>query len=91
MRLRHEGRRTIVFIDEIHRYNRAQQDALLPHVERGTVTLVGATTENPSFEINPALRSRARLLQLQPLTGADLQTLLQRALQDRERGLGDEQ
>ncbi|PYE51108.1 replication-associated recombination protein A [Deinococcus yavapaiensis] len=80
------GERTILFLDEIHRFNKAQQDALLPHVERGLLTLIGATTENPSFEVNPALRSRARVLVLEPLTREDLRNLLTRALGD-ARGL----
>ncbi|MBI2218813.1 MAG: replication-associated recombination protein A [Candidatus Rokubacteria bacterium] len=82
------GRRTILFVDEIHRFNRAQQDAFLPHVERGTIVLVGATTENPSFEVNSALLSRCRVYVLHPLGEADLVTLLARALADAERGLG---
>src|SRR6185312_8854590 len=73
-------KRTILFVDEIHRFNKAQQDALLPHVESGTVTLIGATTENPSFEVNAALLSRARVLVLKPLGEQELQDLLQRAL-----------
>ncbi|MGQ0501114.1 MAG: replication-associated recombination protein A [Panacagrimonas sp.] len=82
------GRRTVLFIDEIHRFNKSQQDALLPFVEDGTLVLVGATTENPSFELNGALLSRLRVLVLRPLdTGATL-ALLHRALQDAERGLG---
>ncbi|GGJ72288.1 replication-associated recombination protein A [Deinococcus aquiradiocola] len=85
-RLRGRGTRTILFLDEIHRFNKAQQDALLPHVESGLLTLIGATTENPSFEVNPALRSRARTLVLQALTPDDLLGLLRRALSD-ERGL----
>lgn len=85
-RLRGRGQRTILFLDEIHRFNKAQQDALLPHVESGLLTLIGATTENPSFEVNPALRSRARTLVLQALTPADIRGLLGRALSD-ERGL----
>ncbi|HTY55795.1 MAG TPA: replication-associated recombination protein A [Candidatus Binataceae bacterium] len=83
------GRSTVLFIDEIHRWNRAQQDACLPHVESGLLTLIGATTENPSFEIIAALLSRARVLVLNPLTDADIATLIRRALDDRERGLGD--
>ena len=83
-----EGRGTILFVDEIHRFNRAQQDAFLPHVESGTVTLVGATTENPSFEINGALLSRLRVFVLQPLATAEISGLLRRALADAERGLG---
>ncbi len=83
------ARRTVLFVDEIHRFNKAQQDALLPHVEAGTILLVGATTENPSFEVNAALLSRTKVLVLQPLSSADLEALLSRALTDRERGLGD--
>src|SRR6185503_14357132 len=83
------GRGTILFADEIHRFNKAQQDAFLPHVEAGTITLVGATTENPSFEINGALLSRMRVFVLQPLTADDVRALLLRALEDRERGLGE--
>jgi putative ATPase len=79
---------TVLFVDEIHRFNKAQQDALLPHVEAGTVTLIGATTENPSFEVNAALLSRAKVLVLHPLTDADLRQLIDRALADCERGLG---
>jgi putative ATPase len=82
------GQRTILFIDEIHRFNKAQQDAILPYVENATVTLVGATTENPGFEVNPALRSRCRIFRLEQLSGEHVLTLLERALQDRERGLG---
>ena len=83
------GRGTILFADEIHRFNKAQQDAFLPHVEAGTITLIGATTENPSFEINGALLSRVRVFVLQALTPQDVRALLERALHDRERGLGD--
>jgi len=83
------GRSTVLFIDEIHRWNRAQQDACLPHVESGLLTLIGATTENPSFEIIAALLSRARVLVMNPLTDDDIATLIRRALGDRERGLGD--
>ena len=82
------GTRTILFVDEIHRFNKAQQDALLPHVEDGTVTLIGATTENPSFAINAALLSRARVFELMALSEAEIVALLRRALSDRERGLG---
>ncbi len=82
------GRGTILFCDEIHRFNRAQQDAFLPHVERGTVTLIGATTENPSFELNGALLSRCQVFVLRPLAADDLLALLRRALADRDRGLG---
>ncbi|MDQ3803977.1 MAG: replication-associated recombination protein A [Acidobacteriota bacterium] len=81
------GRRTILFIDEIHRFNKAQQDALLPAVEDGTVTLVGATTENPSFEVIGALLSRSRTLTLEPLGEEDVASILRRALEDEERGL----
>lgn len=88
-RLRLGGRRTILFIDEIHRFNKAQQDALLPHVEDGTVTLIGATTENPSYELNSALVSRARVVRLESHTAEDLAVLLGRALTDTERGLGE--
>jgi len=80
--------RTILFIDEIHRFNKAQQDAVLPYVENGTITLIGATTENPSFEVNSALLSRARVFVLKALDEEQVQILLQRALHDKERGLG---
>ena len=83
------GRGTILFADEIHRLNKAQQDAFLPHVEAGTITLVGATTENPSFEINGALLSRVRVFVLRPLARDDIRALLDRALSDSDRGLGD--
>ncbi|MGH7679416.1 MAG: replication-associated recombination protein A [Gemmatimonadaceae bacterium] len=83
------GRGTILFADEIHRLNKAQQDAFLPHVESGTVTLVGATTENPSFEINGALLSRVRVFVLRPLAAADVRVLLERALGDSDRGLAE--
>ena len=83
-----EKRGTLLFIDEIHRWNKAQQDALLPHVEEGTVVLVGATTENPGFQIIPALRSRSWLLTLEPLSDDHIGQLLQRALTDHDRGLG---
>lgn len=82
------GSRTILFVDEIHRFNRAQQDAFLPYVERGTIRLIGATTENPSFEINAALLSRCRVYTLQGLTDVDLVALLKRAATDEARGLG---
>jgi putative ATPase len=87
-RARQYGTRTIVFIDEIHRFNKAQQDAFLPHVEKGNIRLIGATTENPSFEINAALLSRTRVYVLQPLTEDQIVQLLKRALADEERGLG---
>jgi putative ATPase len=83
-----EGRRTIVFIDEIHRFNKAQQDALLAHVESGDIVLIGATTENPSFEVNAALLSRSRVVVLKPLGADELLVVLRQALADRERGLG---
>jgi putative ATPase len=87
-RLAAGDRGTILFVDEIHRLNKAQQDSLLPPVEDGTVTLIGATTENPSFEVNGALLSRTRVFVLDPLAAADLRILLDRALADRDRGLG---
>jgi putative ATPase len=83
-----QGRRTLLFVDEIHRFNRAQQDAFLPYVESGDVVLVGATTENPSFELNGALLSRCRVVVLEPLRPEDLVGLMRRALADPERGLG---
>jgi putative ATPase len=82
------GRGTILFADEIHRFNKAQQDAFLPHVEGGTITLIGATTENPSFEINGALLSRVRVFVLRPLSPADIAGVVRRAVGDAERGLG---
>jgi len=88
-RSRRLGRRTLVFIDEIHRFNKAQQDAFLPYVERGDITLIGATTENPSFEIISALLSRSKVYNLRALTVPEVSTLLRRALQDREHGLAD--
>ena len=87
-RARQYGTRTIVFIDEIHRFNKAQQDAFLPHVEKGNIRLIGATTENPSFEIISALLSRSRVYVLKPLTEEQVVLLLKRALTDEERGLG---
>ncbi|HSB61943.1 MAG TPA: replication-associated recombination protein A, partial [Vicinamibacteria bacterium] len=87
-RRRREGRRTIVFLDEIHRFNKAQQDALLSHVESGDVVLIGATTENPSFEVISALLSRSRVVVLKPLAEEQLQAVLRKALADVERGLG---
>src|ERR1039458_5597558 len=87
-RARQYGTRTIVFVDEIHRFNKAQQDAFLPHVEKGSIRLIGATTENPSFEINSALLSRCRVYVLKPLTEDQIVVLLRRALNDSERGLG---
>ena len=85
------GSRTILFVDEIHRFNKAQQDAFLPYVERGAIRLIGATTENPSFELNAALLSRCRVYTLQPLTESQIVSLLERALADPERGLGASQ
>ena len=87
-RKRAQGRRTILFVDEIHRWNKAQQDALLPHVENGTVILIGATTENPYFEVNAPLISRSKVLRFHPLTSDDIRSLVERALSDSERGLG---
>jgi len=89
-RLSLNGTRTVLFIDEIHRFNKAQQDALLPHVEDGTVTLIGATTENPYFEVNSALLSRLRVWRLEPLSDDDIGTVIRRALADDERGLAGE-
>jgi putative ATPase len=88
-RLRRVGRRTLLFIDEIHRFNKAQQDAFLPYVERGDIILIGATTENPSFEVISALLSRAKVYALRLLTVEEIAGLLKRALADRERGLGE--
>ena len=86
-RLTLNGTRTVLFIDEIHRFNKSQQDALLPHVEDGTVTLIGATTENPYFEVNAALLSRLRVWRLEPLVDADLEVVVRRAIDDTDRGL----
>ncbi|UCZ54375.1 AAA family ATPase [Bacillus shivajii] len=88
-RLKYDHEKTVLFIDEIHRFNKGQQDALLPFVEDGTVVLIGATTENPMFEVNPALLSRSRLFRLQSLTDDDLREVLQTAIHDKERGFGD--
>jgi len=88
LRRRSSGRRTIVFVDEIHRFNKAQQDAFLPRVESGDIVLIGATTENPSFEVNAALLSRSKVFVLQPLDADGIEAILRRALTDRERGLG---
>jgi putative ATPase len=87
---RRAGRRTIVFVDEVHRFNKAQQDAFLPHVEAGNIILIGATTENPSFEVIAPLLSRTRVYVLQALSTEQIEALLQRAIADRERGLGNE-
>ena len=83
------GRKTILFVDEVHRFNKSQQDAFLPHIEDGTVTFIGATTENPSFELNNALLSRARVYKLTSLSSAEILQVLNRAIEDAERGLGD--
>src|SRR5918996_3336206 len=83
------NQRTILFVDEIHRFNKSQQDVILPHVEDGTVTFIGATTENPSFEVNAPLLSRCRVFTLQTLTAEQLKGIVQRALVDQERGLGE--
>ena len=88
---RRSGRRTLLFIDEIHRFNKAQQDAFLPRVEAGDIVLIGATTENPSFEVNSALLSRSKVHVLKPLELDDVATILRRAVNDRERGLGEMQ
>lgn len=88
-RLNHsKGKKTIMFIDEIHRFNKSQQDGFLPHVENGTIILIGSTTENPSFEVNSALLSRARVITLKPLEEADIRQIVLRAVNDKERGLG---
>lgn len=86
--LKFSGIRTILFLDEIHRFNKAQQDYLLPHVEKGDLTLIGATTENPSFEVNSALLSRLRVFILDPLEPEDIETIINNALKDEDRGLG---
>lgn len=88
-RLGMQAQRTILFVDEIHRFNKAQQDALLPYVEDGTIVLIGATTENPYFEVNPPLVSRSRVFRLEPLPDEEMRLVLQQALQDTVRGLGD--
>jgi len=85
------GRRTILFVDEIHRFNKAQQDAFLPHVEAGTIVLIGATTENPSFEVNSALLSRSKVYVLEPLSTDEVASIIRRALADTARGLGGSQ
>ena len=84
-----QGRRTVLFVDEVHRFNKAQQDAFLPHIERGTILFVGATTENPSFELNSALLSRCRVHVMEAVSAEDIAVALHRALDDREHGLGD--
>ncbi|WOA51817.1 replication-associated recombination protein A [Dickeya solani] len=88
---RDAGRRTILFVDEVHRFNKSQQDAFLPHIEDGTITFIGATTENPSFELNSALLSRARVYLLKSLSADDIEQVVEQALQDKERGLGGQQ
>lgn len=87
-RNRDAGRRTILFVDEVHRFNKGQQDAFLPHIEEGTITFIGATTENPSFELNPALLSRAKVYLLKGLTADDIGLVLDQAMQDNPRGYG---
>ena len=82
------GRKTILFIDEIHRFNKSQQDALLPYVEDGTIILIGATTENPYFEVNKALVSRSIIFELKALSIENIKTIIKRALTDVEKGLG---
>lgn len=88
IRRKHHNQRTLLFVDEVHRWNKAQQDALLPHVERGLITLIGATTENPYFEVIPALVSRSRIFELGPLSDEDLRRILESALKDEVRGYG---
>jgi putative ATPase len=83
-----QKRRTILFVDEIHRFNKAQQDAFLPHVEKGTIILIGATTENPSFEVISPLLSRTKVFTLYPLTEEEIEIILNRGLKDEQRGLG---
>ncbi|MCS3430793.1 replication-associated recombination protein A [Klebsiella sp. BIGb0407] len=87
---RHGGRRTILFVDEVHRFNKSQQDAFLPHIEDGTVTFIGATTENPSFELNSALLSRARVYLLKSLTDQEIEQVLDQAMNDKQRGYGEQ-
>lgn len=82
-------KRTVLFIDEIHRFNKAQQDAVLPHIEKGTIRLIGSTTENPSFEVIPALRSRCQIFRLEYLDVDDMRTILERAMRDKNQGMGD--
>ena len=89
-RARHSARRTILFVDEIHRFNKAQQDAFLPHVENGTIVLIGATTENPSFEVNSPLLSRSRVLVLNSLSDDHIRSIIENAISDAERGVGGE-
>ncbi|QLB18746.1 replication-associated recombination protein A [Mannheimia granulomatis] len=87
---RQSGRRTLLFVDEVHRFNKSQQDAFLPHIEDGTIIFIGATTENPSFELNNALLSRARIYILKPLQAVEIEKVLQTAVSDKERGFGNE-
>ncbi|STY61258.1 Replication-associated recombination protein A [Mannheimia haemolytica] len=87
---RQAGRRTLLFVDEVHRFNKSQQDAFLPHIEDGTIIFIGATTENPSFELNNALLSRARIYILKPLQAVEILKILRMAIADTERGLGNE-
>lgn len=87
---RQAGRRTLIFVDEVHRFNKSQQDAFLPHIEDGTIIFIGATTENPSFELNNALLSRAKIYILKPLQAVEILEILQMAVADKERGLGNE-
>ncbi len=87
---RQTGRRTLLFVDEVHRFNKSQQDAFLPHIEDGTIIFIGATTENPSFELNNALLSRARIYILKPLQAVEILKILQNAISDKERGLGND-
>jgi putative ATPase len=86
---RYHRRKTVLFVDEIHRFNKAQQDAFLPHVEKGLITLIGATTENPSFEVIAPLLSRSRVMLLKPFSDEELSVIVERAIHDRERGLGN--
>lgn len=87
---RHAGQRTLLFVDEVHRFNKSQQDAFLPHIENGTITFIGATTENPSFELNAALLSRARVYLLKSLTSTEIEQVLDQAIKDDERGYGQQ-
>ena len=89
-RLKQSGQRSVLFVDEVHRFNKSQQDAFLPHIEDGTLYFVGATTENPSFELNNALLSRVRVYVLKHLEKADIRRVIDRALSDTERGLGQQ-
>src|SRR3979411_2284642 len=90
LRTAQSGQRTILFIDEIHRFNKSQQDAVLPYVEEGVITMIGATTENPSFEVNAALLSPSRVFVLEALTDEDIASILDKAVTDPERGLGQQ-